>query len=134
MQMQLALDFTPQPQRSPPALIAIPTWLDVSEIARGAGFTTNVEVSLALHETLEPISTEEDGDYDQRLYDALWLACFELVLDHRQAANFTFSFPRKHWRTEEITDIPLRLRCEVNNKTARLGFLADFQEATWPTT
>jgi hypothetical protein len=132
--MQLILDFTPKPQRSPPALIAIPTWLDVSEIARGVGFTTRVEVSLTLHDALEPISTEEDGDYDQRLYDALWLAHFELMLARSQSVNFTFAFPRKHWRTEEITDIPLRLRCEVNNKTARLGFLADFQEVLWRTT
>ena len=50
------------------------------------------------------------------------------------SANFTFSFPRKHWRTEETTDTSLRLRCEAHGETIRLGLLADFQEAAWPTT
>lgn len=102
-----------------------PHWLDVD---------ANAEVSIALHDALTPLSTEEDGDYEQRLYDALWLARFELALDHKQAANFTFTFPRKHWRTEVITDISLRLRCEAHGGTIRLGLLADLQEATWPTT
>ena len=130
MPMQLTLDFAPK-ACAPPLLLHSPAWLDVSDVARGVGFSTAVEISPALHDALEPISTEEDGDYEQRLFDALWMAHFELSLDHKQAANFTFNFPRKHWRTEQITNIPLRLRCEVNNETARLGFLADFQEATW---
>ncbi|HPO87265.1 MAG TPA: hypothetical protein PLN86_15595 [Candidatus Hydrogenedentes bacterium] len=111
-----------------------PLWLDVTQIGHGVGFTTNAEMSVGLYDALTPISTEEDGDYDQRLYDALWLARFELALNHKQSANFTFAFPRKHWRTEEITDIPLRLRCEVHDHTTRLGLLADFQEAAWRTT
>ena len=133
MPMQLTLDFTPK-ACAPPPFLQNPAWLDVSDVARGVGFSTTVEISLALQDALEPISTEEDGDYEQRLFDALWMAHFELSLDRKQAANFTFNFPRKHWRTEETTDILLRLRCEVNNETARLGFLADFQEATWRTT
>lgn len=134
MPMQLTLDFKPRPQHPPHDLIASLTWLDVSEIARGVGFTTDAELSIALHDALEPVSTEEDGDYDQRLYDALWLAHFELSLNPRHATTFTFTFPHKHWRTDEITDIPLRLRCEVRDHVARLGFLTDFQEATWRTT
>ena len=123
MPTQLSFAFPTKPvlQHPPPP----PLWLEVDACA---------EVSIALHDALTPISTEEDGDYDQRLYDALWLARFELALDHRGSANFTFVFPRKHWRTEAITDISLRLRCETHAATIRLGLLADFQEATWPTT
>ena len=123
MPTQLSFAFPTKPvlQHPPPH----PLWLEVDASA---------EVSIALHDAFTPLSTEEDGDYDQRLYDALWLARFELSLDHRKATNFTFTFPRKHWRTEAITDISLRLRCEAHGETIRLGLLADFQEATWPTT
>ncbi len=123
MPTQLSFAFSTESvsQHPPPPLL----WLEVG---------TSAEVSIALHDALTPLSSEEDGDYDQRLYDALWLAQFDLSLDHRQAANFTFAFPRKHWRTEEITDISLRLRCEACGKILRLGLLADFQEATWRTT
>jgi len=120
-QLSFAFPTTPVSQHPPPP----PLWLEVE---------AHAEVSVALHDALTPLSAEEDGDYDQRLFDALWLARFELALDHRVSANFTFTFPRKHWRTEKITDIPLRLRCETHGETIRLGLLADFQEATWPTT
>ena len=121
MPTQLSFAFQTKPVLQHPP----PQWLEVD---------ANAEVSIALHDALTSLSTEEDGDYDQRLYDALWLARFELALDHKQAANFTFACPRKHWRTEEITDISLRLRCETFGDITRLGLLADFQEATWPTT
>ncbi len=120
-QLSFAFQTKPIPQHPPPP----PLWLEVDASA---------EVSIALHDALIPLSTEEDGDYDQRRYDALWLARFELALDHKETANFTFAFPRKHWRTEEITDISLRLRCETHGETLRLGLLADFQEAAWRTT
>ncbi len=123
--MQLTLDFTPKPCVPPPLLQNL-TWLDVSDVARGVGFSTTVEISLALHDMLEPVSTEEDGDYDQRLYDALWLAHFELSLDHRESANFRFTFPRKHWKTEEITEVSLHLRCEAKNNSVFLGLVQDF--------
>ena len=121
-QLSFAIPTRPVVQHPPPP----PLWLDVTQTGRTIGFTSDTVLSLALHDALTPLSTEEDGDYDQRLYNALWLGRFELTLDHRQSANFTFTFPRKHWQTEEITDISMRLRCEVNNETARLGFPADF--------
>lgn len=120
-QLSFAFPTKSVSQHPPPP----PLWLEVDASA---------EMSVALHDALTPLSTEEDGDYDQRLYDALWLARFELALDHRESANFTFTFPRKHWRTEAITDISLRLHCEMHGETIRLGLFADFQEATWPTT
>jgi hypothetical protein len=125
MPLQLTLDFTPKPYVPHPLLLD-PIWLDASDVARGVGFSPIVKISVALHDSLDPISTEEDGDYEQRLFDALWQARFELALDHRESANFTFTFPRKHWRTEEIMEIALRLRCKVKNKTVFLGLMEDF--------
>jgi hypothetical protein len=126
MSMQLTLDFTPKP--CPPLLPPFhnPTWLDVSQVARGVGFTTTVEVSVALQDELQPISSEEDGDYEQRLYDALWLAHFQLSLDQSRSATFAFTFPRKHWKTEEITEASLRLRVETQPQSVFVGLLPDF--------
>lgn len=123
MPMQLTLNFTPKPY-APPPLPPHTIWLDVSDIARGVGFSSTVEISVALHDALDPISTE--GDYEQRLFDALWQARFELSLDQKETANFTFTFPRKYWRTEDFMEIALRLRCEVKNKTVFLGLMEDF--------
>ena len=101
-------------------------WLDVTGIAAGTGFTTKVAVSIALSDALQPIANETDSDYDQRLYDALWLAHFQLSLDHCQSATYNFLFTRKHWRTEEIIDASLHLHIEVSNDQAYLGLLEDF--------
>ncbi len=58
--------------RPPGAGVKDPRWVDVSDIAAGIGFAGKVLLSVALSDALEPIATELDGDYDQRLYDALW--------------------------------------------------------------
>jgi hypothetical protein len=126
MPMQLTLDFTPKPRLLQTPLIPNASWLDVSEVARGVGFANKVELSLALSDALEPIQSEEDGDYDQRLYDALWLAHFQLSLDQSQSATFAFTFPRKHWKTEEITEASLRLRVEAHPQSVLVGLLPDF--------
>jgi len=101
-------------------------WLDVTGIAASTGFTTKVAVSIALSDALQPIANETDSDYDQRIYDALWLAHFQLSLDHCQSATYNFLFTRKHWRTEEIIDASLHLHIEVSNGQAYLGLLEDF--------
>ncbi len=67
-------------------------WLDVSDIGAGIGFRGKVLLSVALSDALEPITTESDGDYDQRLYDALWLAHFRLTLNQVDAVTFNFAF------------------------------------------
>jgi hypothetical protein len=119
---QLAMTLAPLPK----AAIIDVRWLDVSDIAAGLSFTTKVLVSLALSDALEPISTEADGDYDQRLYDALWLAHFQLARDQVPAATFNFTFPRKHWMSEELTDASLRLRVETREQAIFIGLLEDF--------
>ena len=123
MPTQLSFVFRTKPiaQHPPP-----PLWVDVTQIGRAVGFITDAELSLALHDALTPLSTEEDGDYDQRLYDALWLAHFQLSLDQSRSATFAFTFPRKHWKTEEITEASLRLRVEAHPQSVLVGLLPDF--------
>lgn len=102
-----------------PLLLDIPrneTWLDVSGIARGVGFTTAVQVSVTLNDALQPLQNEMDEmdeDHDQRLYDCLWRAHFKLSLDRSQAVTFNFTFPRKDWKTGEVSESSLRVRVEA---------------------
>ena len=126
MPMQLILDFTTKPPLQRKPVIENKTWLDVSDLARGVGFTTAVQNSIALHDALEPLQNEIDGDYDQHLYDALWRAHFQLSLDPLPSATFNFAFPRKDWKTEEISEINLRLRVEAKEQVVLLGLLQDF--------
>ena len=126
MSMQLTLDFTPRFQRAQKPIIENEAWLDVSDIARGVGFTTTVQISISLHDALQPLQNEIDGDYDQRLYDCLWLAHFRLLLDQLPSATFNFTFPRKDWKTEKVSEVSLRVRVEAQKQIVLLGFLEDF--------
>ena len=115
---------------SNPLLRDIPrneTWRDVSDIARGVGFTTEVQISLTLNDALEPLQNEIDGGYDQRLYDCLWLAHFKLSLDRSPSATFNFTFPRKDGKTEKESEIGLRLRVEAQKQVVWLGLMEDFR-------
>ncbi|GAB1469403.1 hypothetical protein MASR2M66_02790 [Chloroflexota bacterium] len=126
MQMQLTLDFTSRPSNLKP-IIKNTTWMDVSDIARGIGFTIPVEVSIALNDALEPLQTEDDEDYDQRLYDALWLAHHYLSLDQsHETFTFTFDFLREDKHTGKFIEASLRLRVEAQKQVVLLGLLQDF--------
>lgn len=126
MAMQLTLDPTPEPQREKQPIIQNEAWLDVSDIARGVGFTTTVQISVTFNNAIQPLQNERDDDYDQRLYDALWMAHFKLSLDQSQSATFNFTFPRKGWKTEEVCEVSLRLRAEAHKQIILLGLLEDF--------
>ncbi len=102
------------------------TWLDVSDIARGVGFTTAVQVSVTLNDALQPLQNEMDDNYDQRLYDCLWLAHFKLSLDRSQSVTFNFTFPRQDRKSGEISEISLRVRVEAQKQVVLLGLLQDF--------
>lgn len=126
MPMQLILDFTPKPQREQQPIIQNEAWLDVSDIARGVGFTATIQLSSALDDALRPLQNEIDGDYDQRLYDCLWLAHFQLSLNQSQSATFNFTFPRKDSKTEKVSEISLRVRVEARKQIVLLGLLEEF--------
>ena len=126
MLTQLPLDFStrlPPPSRP---IIAYSTWSDVSQIATGVGFSEPVSISLALSDALEATQLEVVNEYDQHLYDALWLAHFELSLNDGRPVNFTFTFSRAHWKTGERSETSLRLRVEKCSQDIRLGLKTDF--------
>jgi len=129
MQMQLMFDLTAKPAWHQKPIVKGTTWVDVSDIARGVGFTVPVEVSAALNDALEPLQTEDEDNYDQRLYDVLWLAHHYLSLDQRQSFTFTFDFLREDKYAGKFTEASLRLRVEVQKNLVLLGLLHDFQEA-----
>ncbi len=109
--------------------VAVPVhvrWLDVSDTGAGIGFRGKVLLSVALSDALEPIATESDGDYDQRVYDALWLTHFRLTLNQVDAVTFNFSFPRTHRMSGERIDASLRLHTETRDEALFIGLLEDF--------
>ena len=118
---QLALSLSP-----PVAAPLDVRWLEVSAIAAGVGFAGKVLLSIALSDALEPITTESGGDYNQRLYDALWLAHFRLRLDQLEAVTINFTFQRTHWMSSERIDASLRLRAETRGEALFIGLLEDF--------
>ena len=126
MPIQLTFDFTPKsPVQTKPAIRNI-SWMDVSDIARGVGFTLPVKVSVALNDALAPLQTEDNAEYDQRLYDALWLARHHLSLDQRRSITFTFDLLREGHHSGELTETTLRLRVEAQNQLVLLGLPQDF--------
>jgi hypothetical protein len=122
MQLTFAL-FSPSPS-SPKPIMPDTTWLDVSAIARGIGFATSVEVSPAFDDAIAALPSEDQLEYDQRLYDALWLAHHYLTLDQAEACSFTFHFLHKE------NPSSLRLRVVTHGEVVSLGFIRDLQEAS----
>ena len=126
MPMQLILDFTTKPPLQRKPVIENKTWLDVSDLACGVGFIEAVQICVTLKDELEPLQNEIDGDYDQRLYDCLWLAHFYLALDQSQSATFNFPFHRQYGNANEISETILRIRVEVQRQTTFVGLLQEY--------
>ena len=122
MAIQLAFDFSSKPSLDNQAIAMKDQWLDVSDIASGVGFMEAVRVSISLHDALE----YQRDDYDQLLYDALWLAHFKLSLDARTSATFNFITEGKGSGSGIATSIHLRLRVQSSEQTVCLGLLENF--------
>jgi hypothetical protein len=131
MYTQLVFYLALRNQGEQKSIIQNEGWLDVSDIARGVGFTSVVRVSNGLQEALQAGQNEIGGDYNQRLYDALWLSHFKLSLDPGQSVTFNFTFPRKEGTAEKVSEIRLRLRVEVEKQTVWLGLMEDFRNEKW---
>jgi|WetSurMetagenome_2_1015567.scaffolds.fasta_scaffold394073_2 hypothetical protein len=129
MSTQLTLDLTLKHQREQRQILQDESWLDASDIARGIGFTMPVLISSNLHDALQAGQSEVHSGYNQRLYDALWMAHFKLFLNNKQGSTFSFTLPRKGWKTEEISDISLRVRVITMQQAVLIGLLQDFSEA-----
>jgi hypothetical protein len=127
MSVQLTFGFTPRLQRDERLILQNEAWLDVSDIACGVGFTTTVQISNNLIAKLRPGQNEVDADYDQRLYDALWITHFKLSLDQSQSALFNFTFSHKDGKAEKVAEICLRPKVESQKHVVWLGWRADFR-------
>jgi hypothetical protein len=101
------------------------TWLDAGWAAPCLGFTKKVEISQALSDALR-LSTEDEDDHDQQLYDALWLAHHHLALNPRPAFSFTFDFLRDDKVHGRCVEHSLRLHVEDKERVVLLGLLQDF--------
>lgn len=123
--MQLTHDHTPCARLEQEPANQQNAWLDVTKIAHGVGFTSTVCISSTLHDALMPLRTEPDGEYDQRLYDCLWLAYLRLLLDREPCVTFTFAFPRRIWGTQEMREICLRMTAETQGQLVILSLLRD---------
>ena len=126
MSTQLRLDLTPRPPTDTEPTFDLRNWLDVSSIAAGVGFDQPVFVSLALSDAFEAGQSEADGEYDQRLYDALWYAHFEWSLNDGRSAHIAFTFPYKLQKAETAHETSLRLHVERRSQGMFLGLLEDF--------
>jgi len=124
--MQLTLNLTFTPALPAKNIFKNTTWLDAGWAAGCIGFTKKVEISQSLSDALQPLQTEDEGDGDQRLYDALWLAHHYLVLDQRSSFSFTLDFLREDKTTGTMTETSLRLHVEEKEQLILLGLLRDF--------
>jgi hypothetical protein len=124
MQLTLNLEIAPAPPVKP--FIQNQLWLDVSTEARLIGFTQNMEIRQSLSDALQPLQTENEDAYNQRLYDAIWLAHHYWCLDQRPSFSFTFHFRCEDLATGKINETSLRLHLEIREGAALLGFPEDF--------
>ncbi len=115
---QLAFDFSPPAQPVLPG-VQKEEWLDVTDIARGLGFTEPVEISLALNDAVEKHQDEPEEAYDQRLYDILWLAHLQWMLSEGEAATLNFFFEHAN----STAETRLRIRLEFYEGIIRLDLL-----------
>ena len=124
MQLTMNLDiFSVQPGKK---IIRSNLWIDVSPEARMIGFTQKVEVSQSLSDALRPLQSEDEVAYEQRLYDAIWLAHHYLCLEQRTSISFTFDLVHDDPITGRMTESSLRLHLEMCGSTVSLGLLEDF--------
>ena len=124
MQLPLNLVFTPLPAAQ--KILTPPVWLDAGWAAGCLGFDKQVEISRALHDALAPLQTGDEDDYDQRLYDALWLTHHYRALEQRPSFSFTFDFLRDDKVKGTLTETSLRLRVQEKEQLILLGLLRDF--------
>jgi hypothetical protein len=117
MPLQLTLDFMPHFQDE--------EWLDVTDIARGVGFTGPVQISPALSGALLSHQDEPKDACNQRLFDCLWLAYLHWSLSEGEAATLNFFF--EHADAKE--EIRLRIRIAAQATAIRLGLPEDFPPA-----
>jgi hypothetical protein len=119
MQLTLNLSFTPA-LRNKKVFNNI-TWLDAGWATACLGFTKKVEISQSLSDALASLQGGDEDDYDQHLYDALWLAHHHLALKGQPSFSFTFDFLRDDKHRGRMARHSLRLRVEEKEQVILLG-------------
>jgi len=127
MQLQLNLCLSMRPIPRP---FHLPTWTDCSLEGRQIGFAQKVEVSQSLLDALAPRPREDEQEYEQRLYDALWMAQHDLCLDQGLSCSFTFDFLHEDLTLGRLIEASLRLHVEVRGAAVLLGLMQDFPSHT----
>ena len=84
-----------------------------------------MEVSQALLDALTHFQSEDD-DFDQHLYDAIWLAHHYRTIDQRPSFSFLIDFLHTNPTTGHMTESHLRLYVEEKDSVILLGLLQDF--------
>ena len=129
MQLSLNLSFTPVPRHK--KVFNNTTWLDTGWATACLGFAKKVEISQSLSDALAPLQGGDEDDYDQHLYDALWLAHHHLALKGQPSFSFTFDFLRDDKHRGRMARHSLRLCMEEKERVILLGLAGGFQEAAW---
>lgn len=123
--MQLSLNLCPF-LRPIPKSFHLPTWVDFSMEGHLIGFSQKVEISQSLLDALAARPMEGEEDYEQRLYDALWIAQHDLCLDQLPSFSFTFDFLHEDLTLGRLIKSSLRLHVEVRGTSVLLGLAQDF--------
>ena len=109
--------------------------LDVTETAREVGFKLPVAITEALHNRLTPSKADADlgQDYEDRLWDVLWLAAFTIKLADPGTDTVTFTVVLQEAEGKsgrpQNTDLRLRAICgpgDEGEPVITVGFPEDF--------
>lgn len=109
--------------------------VDVTEMAKEAGFQLPVAITEALENRLTPNRADQGlgQDYDGRLWDVLWLAAFTIKLADRSTdtVTFTIALQEADAQSGRLQNIDLRLRAvcsssDEDEPVVTIGFPEDF--------
>ena len=109
--------------------------VDVTEMAKGAGFHLPVAITEALENRLSPTRVDQNlgQDYDGRLWDVLWLAAFTIKLADRgtDTVNFTVALQETDTKSRQPQTIELHIRAvcgpgDDGEPVVTIGFPEDF--------
>jgi hypothetical protein len=115
--------------------------VDVTEMAKEAGFKLPVAITTALHNRLTPTKADQGlgQDYNARLWDVLWVAAFTIRLADRGTDSVTFTVALQEVEAKsgqpQNTDLRIRAVCgpgdeaeavKATSLVVTIGFPEDF--------
>jgi hypothetical protein len=115
--------------------------VDVTEMAKEAGFKLPVAITAALESRLTPTKADQGlgQDYDARLWDLLWVAAFTIRLADRGTDSVTFTVVLQEVEAKsgqpQNTDLRIRAVCapgdeaeavKATSRVVTIGLPEDF--------